>query len=251
MKPDEVTPNALLKFFTELESGGTDEECELHYGCGCVIGKGLKAAQMLVAVQKALGVEIEKAGESGATAPGTDGAAGADAQLSDFEAALLAPGFPKAAAPAGPDAESVARIKEAEGEIDRLLMQTVDLKAENKKLREKIRELYKQIERLYTRSEMSKLLGSLDEKIAKEAEASGTAEAEWEDEGGTAGDEEGSTEPEAAGAATGGAAAGENASADESEGEESEAGGSGTEDVASGEESPEAEAESGADSGKS
>lgn len=170
MKPNEQTPEALLQFFSELEgSDNEEEECEIHYGCSCVIQKGRKAAQMLVDVQKVLGVE------PGTAAPAADADAQMTAQIMEVERALTEP-----SGPAEPDPNAEA-LSEAEGEIDRLLLQNVELKEQNTKLRDKMRDLYKQIERLHTRQEMSKLLGTLDQKIEEEAE---------KEEGGGEGDEE-------------------------------------------------------------
>lgn len=162
MKPDELTPSALLKFFSELEAGGADgEECEIHYGCSCVIHKGLRAAQMLVDIQRMLGVGE---GAPASMAPEKLEAEKMSARIMEVEAALMKPLGP----PPVDAAKTAEALSEAESEIDRLLLQNMELKSDNGKLKEKIRELYKQIERLYTRSEMSKLLGGLEESKAKE-----------------------------------------------------------------------------------
>lgn len=185
MKPNELTPEALLQFFAELEGSDNDEEeCEIHYGCSCVIQKGRKAAQMLVDVQKILGAQ------PGAAAPARDDEAEMTAQIMEVERALMEPSQPPE-----PDPNAEA-LSEAEGEIDRLLVQNLELKEQNTKLRDKMRDLYKQIERLHTRQEMSKLLGTLDQKIEEEAqkkESGETGEAEEE----TAATEESETGNEA------------------------------------------------------
>lgn len=180
MKPNELTPEALLKFFSELEgSDNEDEECEIHYGCSCVIQKGRRAAQMLMDVQKALGVE------PGAAAPARDEEAEMNAQILEVERALTQP---DATPDPDPDAEA---LTEAEAEIDRLVVQNVELKEQNTKLRDKMRDLYKQIERLHTRQEMSKLLGTLDQKIEEEAKKEGdTGDGEVEAEAAEAGEPE-------------------------------------------------------------
>jgi hypothetical protein len=159
MKPSELTPEALMKFFSEMESSGEDEgECEIHYGCSCVIQKGRRAAQMLLDIQKIVGAQADPGGAV------QDDEAAMTARIMEVEAALM-----QSDVPAEPDANAEA-LQEAEGEIDRLLVQNVELKDQNEKLREKVRDLYKQVERLYTRSEMSKLLGTLDDKIEEETQ---------------------------------------------------------------------------------
>jgi hypothetical protein len=163
MKPDELTPAALMKFFSELESGGDDEDCEIHYGCSCVLQKGLHAARMLVNIQALLGGADATAAQTRPAGAEPDAEA-LNAQILQVEAALMADGEAKPSAP--PD----EALSAAESEIDRLLLQTVDLKEENKKLKEKIRELYKQIERLYARSEMSRILGGIEDVEAREAD---------------------------------------------------------------------------------
>jgi hypothetical protein len=52
------TPKSLQSFFASLDSGPTDDsKCEIHYACKCVLQKARLAAEMLVAVEKILGLE--------------------------------------------------------------------------------------------------------------------------------------------------------------------------------------------------
>jgi hypothetical protein len=94
-EPD--TPESLLEFFTAL--AGDDqapEECQIHYGCHCVIRKGRQAAEQLIATQ-----------QSAATPPPVDTAA-----------------------------------------LDSLREENLKLAAENAGLREKVRNLQRQVNRL-------------------------------------------------------------------------------------------------------
>ena len=152
---DKETPQSLLEFFTVMAPDEEDgEECSLHYGCACVLEKGLEASRMLVAIQKVVGAEAD--------APGKESSRD--------------------------DSEIQARIdalSEAESEVDRLLMETIGLKRERdssteeiERLKEKIRSLYRQIERLYSKSELTAVLGQLrDNEAAEQRGAKEAAEA--------------------------------------------------------------------------
>ncbi|MBI1784965.1 hypothetical protein HYR69_07460 [Candidatus Sumerlaeota bacterium] len=142
-KPKE-TPNSLLEFFSQLDPGGAGEECELHYGCSCVIRKGQEAAKMLIAVQGIVGVGAPAAAAPAAGAPKeSDGSAAAE------------------------------ELAQAQAEMDRLLVQNMELTAENKGLKEKLAILQKQVERLYNKNEMSTTLKRLEGKKLTEVEKAG------------------------------------------------------------------------------
>jgi len=141
-----INPDELLEFFSQLDSGGAgDEKCELHYGCGCVVKRGTDAARALVAIRELLGFSALDAGSGQAsTASG-----GADAiDLTEIKADL----------------------SEAKSEIDRLLLQNMQYHKENKSLKEKAQLLQRQVERLYTKKEMSDTLKKIQEKKLTEAE---------------------------------------------------------------------------------
>ncbi len=125
------SPAALLEFFKQLDpSGMADEECDLHYGCSCVINKGHEAAKMLVTIQTFLGGPPEaKSGDSAGSGGGTN-----------------------------------------QAEIDSLLLQNMELAKENKSLKEKLAMLQKQVERLYNKNEMSTTLKRLEGKKLTDVE---------------------------------------------------------------------------------
>lgn len=145
---DKITPEQLLKFFSSLDPGdaGADDEVEIHYGSPTVLKRGLLAAKMLMDVQQALGVK-----------------AGAAA-----EAAPAEPPRPKAEVKEMPPDQTqkmkatTDALAEAESEADRLLLQNVDLKKENELLKERVKRLQRQVERLYNKSELTSLLGRLN-----------------------------------------------------------------------------------------
>jgi TolA-binding protein len=148
MSPRE-TPESLLRFFEALDTGGTDEKaCEIHYGCRCIVGRGRKAAEMLVTIQKILGIP---------TPPESK--------------APPAPADQPEATP--PDAQS--RIAELEGAVaaekdksDRLLKQNLKLADENARLALKIQDLHRQINRLHDRAEMASLLERMNKQETRD-----------------------------------------------------------------------------------
>lgn len=146
-KKNKETAESLLNFFSQLDAGGSEaEKCELHYGCSCVIGKGLEASKMLVAIQKLVGAPSAPAPEV----------------------------KPEATpAPAEGKISLAEELSEAQSEIDRLLIQNSDLGRENKGLKEKLAILQKQVERLYNKNEMAMTLKRLEGKKLSEAEMAG------------------------------------------------------------------------------
>jgi hypothetical protein len=138
---EKLTPDALYKFFSGLDPGDAtlDEgEEEIHYGSPTVLKRALIAAKMLIEVQEALGVKSSP--EARPTA-----------EVKEM------PGEDTQKLKATQDA-----LNEAESEVDRLLMQNVELKKENEALKERVKRLQRQVERLYNKSELASLLGRLD-----------------------------------------------------------------------------------------
>ncbi len=150
---EEETPESLLKFFDALDSAEAEEgECQIHYGCGCVIRKGRLAVQRLLAAQQ------------GAQPPLT----------------TQPPSEPEDHAGGGPaeearPTEDQLRIEElteeltdAKEEYDRAVAQNLQLVGENGKLKEKVQLLQKQVNRLYDKVEMSSILDQLESTPAKQ-----------------------------------------------------------------------------------
>lgn len=141
MADPKLTPDDLYKFFSGLDPGDAaldDGEDEIHYGSPTVLKRGLAAAKMLLEVQEALGVKSSP--EVRPTAEVKEMPA-QDAQKMKVTQDALA---------------------EAESEVDRLLMQNVELKRENEGLKERVKRLQRQVERLYNKSELASLLGRLE-----------------------------------------------------------------------------------------
>lgn len=125
------TPESLLSFFTALDPGDQDQaQCQIHYGCLCVLRKGRLAAEMLVgAQQNAGGSEAGPAAESAAV-----------------DAGRLA---------------LAAELATEKTKRQELLRQNLKLVDENIKLKDKIKLLQRQVNRLYDNQEMRALERSL------------------------------------------------------------------------------------------
>jgi hypothetical protein len=135
------TPEEILKFFAQLDPGGAvEEECQMHYGCSCVIRKGHHAARILMEVQRTL---------SGKSAPAAE---------------------PQPIQQPADDEGLGEELRLAQKEVDRLFVQNLELAGENKSLKEKIGTLQKQIERLYNRNEMMSTLSKIENKKLSMAE---------------------------------------------------------------------------------
>lgn len=137
---EKLSPEALYKFFQSLDPGdaAVDEgEEEIHYGSPTLLRRALAAAKMLVEIQEILGVKE------------------APAVLKKAEVKDL----PKENAEMKATKDALA---EAESEVDRLLLQNVELKKDNESLKERVRRLQRQVERLYNKSELASLLGRLE-----------------------------------------------------------------------------------------
>lgn len=137
-KPKE-SAESLYKFFQQLAPSGAEEEEEeeINYASAGVVRRGLEASRMLMAIQQMLG-------------PKTVAAAPAPAQPD-----------PKLAEEA---AAAKQQLAEARTEIDRLLLQTMELGKQNKSLKEKIAIFQKQMERLYSKREMAQNLERIENK---------------------------------------------------------------------------------------
>jgi len=155
---DKETPQSLYDFFAGMNPGDAPEgEQEIYYGSPTVLRKGLKSAAMLLAIQRVLGLESPRAGDKAAPTAG------------DAEVKPVSP-------PEGERDRALAEsLAEAEEEVDRLLLQNMGLTEENRKLRERIRQYQRQIERLYARSEMSSILDRLQGHPATPAQGPGEA----------------------------------------------------------------------------
>lgn len=191
------TPDSIYDFFDHLDPGGLGEEdCEIHFGCNCVIEKGKMAAQMLRDIQTMLGGPAPaKAPDAEASDPETDDVVLVEKPGEITELKILPRKGGKKATPASTTNNHLEEeLLEAEVENDRLVVHNSELNEENKRMREKIRSLYKQIERLYARSEMRTVLEKLDSGIAQdEAEEKAVEEATEEE---TASVEEAEEAPE-------------------------------------------------------
>ena len=165
---EEETPESLLKFFEALDSAGAEEgECQIHYGCQCVIRKGRLAAERLVAAQ-----------QGAPTPPATEPPNEPEEQ-----------GDEQAAEEAGPTEDQLKieglteELTDAKEEYDRAVAQNLELVGENGKLKEKVQLLQKQVNRLYDKVEMSSILDQL-ESVPGKQETTEPSEAETGTEGG-------------------------------------------------------------------
>jgi TolA-binding protein len=149
-------PSALLKYFESLDTGSAEDagQCAMHYGCACVVHRGRQAARMLVEVQRALGLD----GASAAAAPPVDD---------------------------GRVAELTAKLKDADARAREAAEETEKLTADNDRLRDHIRLLQRQLDRLYDRRELNSVLNRIEGgrdpgQAQDDAEASPAAASERE-----------------------------------------------------------------------
>lgn len=143
------TAESILKFFTELDPGeeAKDDEYEINYASPAVVRKGIEAAKMLMAIRQILGAQAAKAA--------SDGKENGAAKDAEMKATL--------------DTARKA-LSESETEVDRLLTQNLEIKEENEQLKVKINRLQKQVERLYSRSELGSILNRISDEKPKEDE---------------------------------------------------------------------------------
>ena len=164
MGKQKETPESLYKFFQELDAGEDEDggEVEVSYASGSVVRRGREATRMLVAVQQILNLKSQPA-KSAETAEDGDGDEIAE--------------------------ELRQELDEAQAEVDRLLVnnseqidQIKTLNETNKRLKEKISVMQRQIERLYNKREMAKTLGTIEGKRKTEVEKAGEDGDEDEEE---------------------------------------------------------------------
>ena len=173
---EKSTPDSLYKFFSRLDPGDVDDnDTEIAYASPSVVRKGLEAAKMLQRVQKALGI-------AGGEAAGKKQA-----------------GVKKSPADEGEGSALSDALNESEAEVDRLLTQNMEIKEEKKalseksaQLRETIRHLHKQINRMHDKTELQSILSKVEggpppeakkpEPLPAEDEAAPAAEERVEEE---------------------------------------------------------------------
>lgn len=163
---DSLSPQDLLAFFQSLASDDAgDSDCQLHYGCSCIIRHGIAAAEKLIAIQELIG------------GPNLEGSAPASSSTPQ-----------EAVASAAAQAELEQRILAAEGaqrdlasRLDRAVKQNLKLADENIRLEQRARKLQDQINRLMDMREMSSILGRLEKRSAANAPASPPAQPEPEE----------------------------------------------------------------------
>lgn len=155
-KPKE-SAESLYKFFQQLAPSGEEaEDDEINYASAGVARRALEACKMLMAIHHIMGVK---------------------------PAAQAAEGEAK---PSGAGDEALKQdLSEAKAEIDRMLLQTMELNKQNKSLKEKVAFLQKQVERLYNKREMAQNLERIEnkkmtsvEQLAEDEAAAGKEPAE-------------------------------------------------------------------------
>lgn len=144
-----LTPEALHRFFEALapEEGDEAQKCSMHYGCPCIVEHGRQAARMLYEIQKTLGIDPAPAAVAqpapAAPAP-SKGPSPAEqtmtAKLAEIGAALET------------ERKKSAALKE----------QTAKLAGESGRLRDHIRLLQRQLDRLHDRRELSSVLNRIE-----------------------------------------------------------------------------------------
>lgn len=160
---DSMTPMEIYEFFLSLDPGDFEVEGEedIQYGSPGVLKAGLLAARMLLDVQRAVGMDPEA--------------------VTEVRPSAKIETVPQAGKPA-PSSKRASfveqALKEAEADVDKLLHQNIDLTKENDAIKKRVNLLQRQVERLYTKNEMSTIL----DRIEGEPETESNSEPEPESE---------------------------------------------------------------------
>ncbi len=160
---DAMTPMEIYEFFLSLDPGDFEVEGEedIQYGSPRVLKAGLLAARMLLDVQRAVGMDPEAAPEVRPSAK--------------IET------VPQAGKP-GPSSKRASfveqALKEAEADVDKLLHQNIDLTKENESIKKRVNLLQRQVERLYTKNEMSTILDRIEGDPEAESDSKPEPESE-------------------------------------------------------------------------
>lgn len=142
--PTSETPQSIHEFFQSLGEGSdAAANCSMHYACSCAIERGLQAARMLMAVQQALNLPASAFAPAPATAP----------------------------IPAAPDEDLLRELREARQQARALEEQLARATQDNQRLRDHIRLLQRQLDRLHERREMNNVLGRIEGSKSPDAPA--------------------------------------------------------------------------------
>jgi hypothetical protein len=157
-----ATALALYEYFEALDPGNLEEAdaCAMHYGCACVVVRARQATRMLMDVMKAVGIDPAATATPAATAPATAPAAAPVAAPPAVDAAVLT------------DLNAQLEIARKHAQVAK--DQMARLGTDNQRLRDHIRLMQRQLERLHDRREMSMVLGRLENSDVQADDAPGT-----------------------------------------------------------------------------